>query len=87
MFYYFGICTNTILRLFWIVQLVPYWTPYAWARDPQFTLTILGLGEGMRRMQWTLMRIESENVNNFEKYRNVLQIPAFKEDDEVEAAQ
>jgi septin family protein len=40
------------------------------------------LVEGFRRAQWSLIRIENENVNNFEKYRNILQIPAFKEDDE-----
>lgn len=35
--------------------------------------------EAMRRTQWALLRIENENVNNFEKYRNVLQIPEFKD--------
>ena len=34
-------------------------------------------------MLWTLMRMENENVNNFEQYRNVLQIPAIKEDYEA----
>lgn len=76
-FYYFGLLSNTILRLFWLLQVVP-WTE--WAADPQFMLTVLGVAEGFRRMQWTLMRIENENVNNFERYRNILQIPAFKEE-------
>jgi hypothetical protein len=65
-FYKFAVCTNTILRLFWLIQLVPYLTTQKWAVNPQFTLTILGIGEGLRRMQWTLIRVENENVNNFE---------------------
>ena len=36
--------------------------------------------EGLRRAQWALIRIENENVNNFERYRNVLYIPEFEED-------
>jgi septin family protein len=43
---------------------------------------ILSLVEGFRRAQWSLIRIENENVNNFERYRNILQIPAFKDDEE-----
>ena len=35
--------------------------------------------EAVRRAQWALIRIENENVNNFERYRNVLQIPEFKD--------
>lgn len=40
--------------------------------------------EGFRRAQWSLIRIENENVNNFERYRNILQIPTFKDDEELE---
>jgi hypothetical protein len=29
------------------------------------------------------MRMENENVNNFEQYRNILQIPAIKEDNQA----
>jgi septin family protein len=35
--------------------------------------------EALRRTQWALIRIENENVNNFERYRTVLQIPEFKD--------
>jgi hypothetical protein len=42
----------------------------------------LSVAEGFRRAQWSLIRIENENVNNFEKYRNILQIPEFREEDE-----
>jgi len=45
----------------------------------QTNLFILSVVEGIRRAQWALIRIENENVNNFERYRNVLQIPEFKD--------
>lgn len=73
--YYFAIGANTILRLIWILQVVP-----ALRENPHVLLSILGLAEGFRRMMWTLLRVENENVNNFERYRNVLMIPAIKED-------
>ena len=76
-FYYFGLLTNTILRFFWILQVTPL---TGWASDPQFLLFILGMAEGFRRILWTLIRIENENVNNFERYRTILQIPAYKEE-------
>jgi septin family protein len=41
--------------------------------------TVTCIVEAIRRAQWALLRIENENVNNFEKYRNVLRIPEFKD--------
>jgi hypothetical protein len=38
------------------------------------------MGEAFRRTMWSLLRIENENVNNFEKYRTILQIPAYREE-------
>ena len=29
-----------------------------------------------------MIRVENENVNNFEKYRTILQIPSVKDDDD-----
>lgn len=47
--------------------------------DSQTNILVYALVEGFRRAQWALIRIENENVNNFERYRNVLQIPEYKE--------
>lgn len=47
-------------------------------------ILLASVAEGFRRAQWALIRVENENVNNFEKYRNILQIPPFKEDDDME---
>lgn len=56
----------------------------AWYKDTDFHLaqndvTLIAIVEACRRAQWALLRIENENVNNFERYRNVLQIPEFKD--------
>jgi hypothetical protein len=57
-----------------------------WEADPNFYLFLFSVGEGFRRTIWTLLRVENENVNNFEKYRTILQIPAYREEVEDEAA-
>ncbi len=33
---------------------------------------IFSVGEAIRRAQWSLIRVENENNNNFEKYRTIL---------------
>jgi hypothetical protein len=35
--------------------------------------------ELLRRWQWSLLRIENEQINNYEKYRNVVEIPEVNE--------
>lgn len=48
----------------------------------QIWIFIASVAEGCRRAQWSLIRVENENNNNFEKYRTILQIPNVKEEDE-----
>ena len=48
----------------------------------QFLIMVLTIAEGFRRAQWSLIRLENEQLNNFEKYRTILEIPAVKEDEE-----
>lgn len=79
-FYYYAIVSNLILRLFWIIPLIKL-DPNGWVNKSQLIILIISVAEGFRRAQWALIRIENENVNNFEKYRNILQIPDFKDTD------
>ena len=77
-FYYYAAFSNLAMRLMWIIPL--FNSSYQdWFIDSQTNIIILSVVEGLRRAQWSLIRIENENVNNFERYRNVLQIPEFKE--------
>jgi hypothetical protein len=41
---------------------------------------LIGLGELYRRAQWSLLRVENENINNFEKYRVIMEIPSLPDD-------
>ena len=76
-FYYFAAITNLFLRFLWIMTLFNYSEDL---KDSQLIPFLMSLFEILRRAQWSLLRIENENVNNFERYRNILQIPDFDED-------
>jgi hypothetical protein len=77
-FYYYAAFSNFLMRCMWIVPLFNH--KYSlWFTESQTNIILLSVVEAFRRAQWALIRIENENVNNFERYRNVLQIPEFKE--------
>ena len=78
-FYYFAAATNLMMRAMWILPLFRENYKYSAFAYNQCDITLLMLIEALRRTQWALIRIENENVNNFERYRNVLQIPEFKD--------
>ena len=70
-FYYFAAFTNLTLRFVWVIPLAFQ------LLIPSFSLShlhvlLISIAELFRRAQWALLRIENENVNNFEKYRNIL---------------
>lgn len=77
-YYYFAMITNLILRLDWIVVYT--------VKDPlqeiHLISFILGVLELVRRAQWATLRVENENINNFEKYRIIEDIPLVE--DEIE---
>ncbi len=64
----------------WILALYPNYPE--WVNNSQLVIILICVGEGFRRAQWALIRIENENINNFEKYRSFLEIPAVKEDED-----
>ena len=78
-FYYYAIVSNLFLRFLWVLTLIPGLP--AWVHNTQLIVAILCIGEGFRRAQWAIIRLENEQLNNFEKYRTFLQIPAVKEDE------
>jgi hypothetical protein len=78
-FYYFAMISNLFMRLTWVI---PYFNKSLpmWLLDHQADQYFLLSVEVLRRAQWALLRLENENCNNFEQYRNVLQIPEFDDD-------
>jgi len=86
-FYYWAIFSNMILRFFWLLSLMPASFFNETFENAQAWIFIADLAEGIRRTQWALIRVENENINNFEKYRTILQIPSVKDqEEEVEEA-
>ncbi len=83
-FYYYAIVSNLILRFAWIVPLFAIYMP-GWITNYQLLIVTLCLAELFRRAQWAIIRLENEQINNFEKYRTFLEIPAVKDEDEEEA--
>jgi hypothetical protein len=78
-FYYYAIVSNLLMRCMWILPLFKIWYEKTNFGESQIDVWVITLVEAFRRAQWALIRIENENVNNFELYRNVLQIPEFKD--------
>mmetsp|Transcript_33494 Transcript_33494/g.32952 ORF Transcript_33494/g.32952 Transcript_33494/m.32952 type:complete len:180 (-) Transcript_33494:8-547(-) len=74
-YYYFSSVTNLILRFAWVLSFLPpsYWP--ATFRSIEGLTLVLGVLEIYRRAQWSLFRLENENINNYEKYRTVLEVP------------
>ena len=57
-FYYYAAISNFILRFLWVLPLIK--TLPEWMNSMQLVLLILCLGEGFRRTQWSLIRLENE---------------------------
>ncbi len=80
-FYYYATVSNTLLRLLWILPLISIFMP-GWVLSTQLLIIIICLGELFRRAQWAIIRLENEQVNNFEKYRTFLEVPSVRDEDE-----
>ncbi|CDW78031.1 xenotropic and polytropic retrovirus receptor 1 [Stylonychia lemnae] len=74
-FYYFSIFTNFILRFAWIMPLLPESYQQLFYKDQGGLVLCLSLAEAYRRIQWSLFRVENENITNPEKYRFLLEVP------------
>lgn len=81
-FYYFAMVTNVILRFWWVLNMAvfKFSGSAAFLQGIQIMIFISMMMEAMRRTIWSLIRVENELVNNFEKYRTYISIPPLKED-------
>ena len=79
-YYYFCTVTNFFLRFAWVLPFLPVtiW-PDTFKNLEGLTL-LLAIAEIYRRAQWSLFRLENENINNYEKYRTILEIPRLPKD-------
>ena len=83
-FYYFSAVTNLALRFAWALPLIDnkFWSFYFSDsfNEYQILFFLLAFGETYRRAQWSLFRVENENINNYEKYRAIHEIPKVIDD-------
>jgi xenotropic and polytropic retrovirus receptor 1 len=87
-FYYFAIVTNFCLRFAWLIFIWNNLFKHSEIEEGQFDamatykvqFLILAIGEAIRRTQWALLRVENEQLNNFESYRSISIIPPIVED-------
>jgi len=71
-FYFEAVITDVLLRLTWILRLLPSGTLPWDSRITSFTLAML---EVFRRFQWNFIRMENEHVNNCGMFRATKDIP------------
>jgi hypothetical protein len=79
-FYYYAVVSNLFLRFFWILPLLSVFMP-GWILNTQLLIVTICFAELFRRAQWAIIRLENEQINNLEKYRTFLEIPAVREDE------
>jgi len=85
-FYYFSMVSDALLRCTWTITAFIDLDGYPWLTGITFG-TLIGLGELYRRWQWSLIRIENEQVNNLERYRHILDIPEITDVDRNEGVE
>lgn len=73
------------MRLAWLLGLLSPEVITNLFYDHSLYIFFLEIVEGIRRAQWALIRVENENCNNFERYRTILEIPQYKNEEEEEA--
>ena len=72
-FYIFACITNFIGRIGWALTITPYSVIPGLGHES--TKTLAGTVEILRRLQWTLLRVEYEYIANPNKYRSIKQVP------------
>ena len=81
-FYYMAMIENAMFRFWWLFASahIQFGGADFWM-DRIEILAMLGVMiELSRRMIWAVIRVENEQLNNLEQYRDILAIPPIKDD-------
>jgi xenotropic and polytropic retrovirus receptor 1 len=78
--YYFAMISNLLLRFAWTLTLFSSSFFSSSIFEMDVIIFALSIMEAYRRAQWSLFRVENENVNNYEHYRVFLEIPTLPDD-------
>ena len=82
--YYFVIVEDLFCRFFWTTSLLSPAAVNTLFFSSEVLFFVQEVVEGVRRTLWAFVRVENENINNFEKYRNILEIPKLRDIDSEE---
>mmetsp|Transcript_17641 Transcript_17641/g.16876 ORF Transcript_17641/g.16876 Transcript_17641/m.16876 type:complete len:140 (-) Transcript_17641:26-445(-) len=82
--YYQAFFTNFFFRFSWVMNIIPKDIQPDWMKNTDFLYMMQGFLNCCRGIQWIMIRVENENINNFEKYRNILEIPPIMDEDQPE---
>ena len=77
-YYYCAMVSNVILRYLWLTNFIN--KENLLGINDEVRNFILAVLEAYRRIQWGIFRVENENTNNPEKYREILEIPQLPDD-------
>ena len=77
-FYYIAIIVNFLLRFIWFTSFISLGLDSI--VEGEIKMLFFSVAEIIRRIQWCLLRVENENVNNLEKYRSVFDIPMLPDE-------
>lgn len=78
-YYYSAMIINFILRFIWLLNFVSLGMKDKVA-EGEIKNLFFSVVEVLRRIQWSLFRVENENCNNLEKYRTVLDMPVLPDE-------
>lgn len=79
-FYYYAMVSDLILRFTWCITIFALGNPDSPFNNFKIMSFIIIMGECFRRAQWSLIRVENEQNNNFETYRTIPIIPPIVDD-------
>lgn len=77
-YYYSAMINNFILRFIWLTNFISLGLSDA-IIEGEIKSIFYSICEIFRRVIWCLFRVENENVNNYEKYRTILDMPMLPE--------
>jgi len=75
-YYYFAQVQDLYLRLLWMIVVFADKNEKPWLTSLGYG-TLLSVLELWRRYCWSLLRIENEQINNLEKYRDITEMPFY----------
>ena len=80
-FYYLAMAINVICRFWWLIYAIVMSKKHhsIMMENLEFFVFIGMMIEAVRRTLWCIIRVENEFFNNFEHFRDIVQIPPIKD--------